>query len=106
MASKLRALYQRRKGRDLFDLWLVLNKSILDVKEMIFIFKKYCEHGGHIITRALFEENLSQKQAHKDFVSDMEPILAKNYSWDFYKALKLVKQQVIDHLPGQEWKGK
>ena len=25
MATKLRALYQRRKGRDLFDLWLVMN---------------------------------------------------------------------------------
>jgi predicted nucleotidyltransferase component of viral defense system len=26
VATKLRALYQRRKGRDLFDLWLALNE--------------------------------------------------------------------------------
>jgi predicted nucleotidyltransferase component of viral defense system len=29
MATKLRALYQRRKGRDLFDMWLVLNSCLI-----------------------------------------------------------------------------
>lgn len=30
LATKLRALYTRRKGRDLYDLWLTLTKLTLD----------------------------------------------------------------------------
>ena len=30
MATKLRALYQRRKVRDLFDLWYVVDRQLID----------------------------------------------------------------------------
>ncbi len=35
MSTKLRALYQRRKGRDLFDLWLVLNGGEADPADIL-----------------------------------------------------------------------
>lgn len=38
MATKLRALYQRRKGRDLFDVWWVSTKNLIDLSKMINIF--------------------------------------------------------------------
>ncbi len=44
IATKLRALYQRRKGRDLFDIWHVFKQNLVDINQVIEIFKKYCEH--------------------------------------------------------------
>lgn len=38
MATKLRALYERDKGRDVFDLWLALNQQNFNIPEMIQIF--------------------------------------------------------------------
>lgn len=49
LATKLRALYQRRKGRDLFDLWHVLKNNMVDIDKVITIFQKYCPNDeiGH-----------------------------------------------------------
>jgi predicted nucleotidyltransferase component of viral defense system len=41
VASKIRALYQRRKGRDLFDLWLALDEMGLDPDGIIAAFAPY-----------------------------------------------------------------
>jgi len=78
IATKLRALYQRRKGRGLFDLWLVLKQNLVDVNKVILIFKKYCIHNNQIITSALFEQNLTLKRNHRDFVIDIKPLLLKD----------------------------
>jgi predicted nucleotidyltransferase component of viral defense system len=39
MATKIRALHQRRKGQDLFDLWMVIDKNLIDIDLTIDIFK-------------------------------------------------------------------
>lgn len=49
MATKLRALYQRRKRRDLFDLWYVANQSLINLDRVVEIFSKYCANDGIII---------------------------------------------------------
>ena len=37
MGTKLRALYQRRKGRDLFDMWYVFSKGLVDIDKVVYI---------------------------------------------------------------------
>jgi predicted nucleotidyltransferase component of viral defense system len=59
MATKLRALYQRRKGRDLFDVWLVFKNKMADIDKVIEVFLKYCENDERTISREL----LSRKHA-------------------------------------------
>jgi predicted nucleotidyltransferase component of viral defense system len=49
LATKLRALYQRRKGRDLYDLWLALTSLALDDERLIECFERYLAEGGHRI---------------------------------------------------------
>ena len=44
MGTKLRALYQRRKGRDLFDLWLCLSRGLLDPEQVVACFTAYMKH--------------------------------------------------------------
>jgi len=45
----LRALYQRRKGRDLFDLAAALRGLKVSSERIVNAFKKYCENGGQNI---------------------------------------------------------
>ena len=61
IGTKLRALYQRRKGRDLFDLWIVLKNNMIDCDKVIEVFLAYCKQEDNIITRALFEKNMLEK---------------------------------------------
>jgi len=51
LGTKLRALYQRKKGRDLFDLCVALEAGI-DPAAIAEIFRAYATRGGHNITRA------------------------------------------------------
>ena len=64
MGTKFKALYQRRKGRDLFDLWLVLDKGLINIDKVLHAFDQYCTHDQCQVTRALFEKNLDEKQKH------------------------------------------
>ena len=98
IATKLRALYQRRKGRDLFDLWLVLKQNLVDVNKVISIFKKYCIHNNQIITRDLFEQNLILKRNHRDFVIDIKPLLTQETNWNADEAFELVNKKIISRL--------
>ncbi|MBS3813641.1 nucleotidyl transferase AbiEii/AbiGii toxin family protein, partial [Candidatus Bipolaricaulota bacterium] len=61
MGSKLRALFQRRKGRDLFDLWFTLTREMVEPSRILSCFERYTSSLDTPITRARFEENLSRK---------------------------------------------
>ena len=41
LGTKMRALYQRRKGRDLFDLWKALSTQNIDTDKIIRCYRKY-----------------------------------------------------------------
>jgi predicted nucleotidyltransferase component of viral defense system len=103
MATKLRALYQRRKGRDLFDLWLVLEKQLINPKKLIPIFEKYCETNQEKITRAMFEKSMNLKNQHTDFREEMTLLLSADMAWDFDKAQALVHSELISKLKGESW---
>jgi predicted nucleotidyltransferase component of viral defense system len=95
IATKLRALYQRRKGRDLFDLWYVAKFHLINIEQVIDIFAKYCLHDGIFISREEFIKNLEQKKNYADFNTDMSVLLHSELSWDFEEAYKLVMNNII-----------
>lgn len=105
LGTKLRALYQRKKGRDLFDLWYALSEGKTNPEALITCFDRYMTEGGHTVTRALFEANLHEKSGRKDFRKDMDALLRRDLSWDFDKALKVVLAEIVSKLPGDPWKG-
>lgn len=105
MATKLCALYQRNKGRDLFDLWLVSNHELIDIKNIITIFEKFCKKTGSHITRALFEQNLSQKYDRPDFRADIIPLLNPMVKWNFDDGFKMVMEKFVKRIAGEPWKG-
>ena len=54
LATKLRALYQRRYGRDLFDLWDAHRRVRVDPVRVITAFESYLDRQGLKVTRAEF----------------------------------------------------
>ena len=105
LGTKVRELYQRKKGRDLFDLWKAFVISEVDPAQIINCFLKYMEHEGHRVSRAEFEKNLSEKFQDLRFLEDIGPLLMKNSGWDFHKAVEIVMSSLIARLPGEAWQG-
>ena len=105
LGTKLRALYQRKAGRDLFDLAVALSGSKANPERIVAVFLRYMEHGGHTISRALFEKNLAEKMRDPEFLADISPLLSDRYEWDPHAEAPLVRSRLIELLPGEPWKG-
>ena len=87
LGTKLRALYQRRKGRDLFDFWYAFkqNKNI-DADKLVKIFIAYMNNGRTPVIQKQFLENLAIKKESKAFNEDIKPLLSPD----------IVKQYKVD----------
>lgn len=99
LATKLRALYQRRKGRDLFDLWYTCKYRSIDMARVIDVFQAYCAHEGIEITQKKFKDNLASKRRNRDFQIDMYVLLPDKIGWDFEVAYDFVQHYFISQLP-------
>ena len=108
LGTKLRALYQRKKGRDLFDLWYAFNvhRDTPEIDRIIEVFQKYMIHGGHKTSRALFEKNLFEKRVSTQFTGDIRPLLRTDINWDFDQAFDSIMETLISRLPGEPWQGR
>ncbi len=92
LATKIRALYQRSKGRDLFDLWLGLTRLGTTPHDLIDAFGPYRPEG---ITSSLAIANLSQKLQRPEFRGDLDRLTSeppKGYDID------TAGQLIIDRL--------
>jgi len=105
LGTKLRALYQRKKGRDLFDLWWAARHRSVDFDRIIRCFREYLEHGGYRVSRAEFEANLAQKMRDPAFTADLGRLLAPGVDWDLTEAARLVIDELVPRLQGEPWKG-
>jgi predicted nucleotidyltransferase component of viral defense system len=107
LGTKLRALFQRKKGRDLFDLAVALRELEFDVASLIYCFYYYLERQNVRISRAEFEENLRQKEDQMPFREDMQSLMADSQvpPRSFQENFDLVMHKIIQYLPGEAWKG-
>jgi predicted nucleotidyltransferase component of viral defense system len=105
LATKLRALYQRKAGRDLFDLALALRSPKANAARIVTVFLHYMQAGGHNISRALFEQNLVEKMHDSEFLADISPLLSDSNAWDPAAEAPLVSRRLLALLPGDPWKG-
>ncbi len=97
VATKIRALYQRSKGRDLFDLWLALEHLHLDPDEMLAAFGPY-RPAGLTAQRAI--DNLEEKVRDRLFRNDIDALVATlpdGYTVD--GAADLVASRLLNRLP-------
>lgn len=105
MATKLRALYQRKKGRDLFDLWIAMEQfPELEIDKTVRFFRAYLEHSNLAISRVEFEANLANKMADPAFTDDVVPLLAteqdgKPRAFDSVQAYEQIRARILALLP-------
>lgn len=105
LGTKLRALYQRKKGRDLFDLDLSLDHAEFDGDLLLEAFDEYMAFGGTPVTRAQFEANMAAKIADAPFLTDVPPLLRTGVEYDPTEAWSRVHSALVSRLPGNPWKG-
>ena len=73
-ATKIRALFQRAKGRDLFDLWLAVMQAGAPPAGIANCFDPY-RPAGWTVARAA--ANLDAKLLNREFTSDVEHLVAE-----------------------------
>lgn len=96
VATKLRALYQRLKGRDLFDLWLAITQLGADPQAIIDAFTPYKPAG---YTPGLAEKNLRDKLPRPAFRDDLIALLSEwPTGYDIDAAADLVVTELIARL--------
>jgi predicted nucleotidyltransferase component of viral defense system len=109
LATKLRALLQRNKGRDLFDLDHALTVfEGLNAARIVKCFLLYLERAEMAISRAEAQQRMFQKLVNPAFFTDMRPLLstdrAKTLTHETLKAaFARVMTGLIDRIPGEEW---
>ena len=100
LATKLRALYQRRKGRDLFDLdqaFLLYPK--IDCLKLIACFQYYLMREQRNIARTAFEENIALKLQDPIFQEDIRPLISAKLVYDPRVAYEHLHNRLIQLLP-------
>ena len=100
LGTKLRALYQRKKGRDLFDLYVALNRTSLDIDNVIQCYQRYMEFVvNKVPTYKQYIQNMELKMQDPLFLNDTQ-VLLRNGSdtFDPQAAYELVRKKLIDQL--------
>lgn len=106
ISTKLRALFQRRKGRDLFDLYQVLlSYPNLEPALVINCFINYLKKEKLSVSQAEFEENMFYKLQDELFIDDIIPLLPTTLKYNAAQAYKLAHEKLISGLPGKGWEG-
>lgn len=103
LGTKLRALFQRRRGRDLFDLYwaLTMSKLRVDPAAVIESFEHYLQQEGSTAGRAEFTGLLEAHLADRGFCSDMQPLLRAGVVYDPREAGEYVKKRLLSLLPAR-----
>ena len=99
LGTKMRALYQRRKGRDLFDLYVGLTQGQYDADEIIQCYNRYMAFGvENSPTYKQFVNNMEAKLNDEEFLGDTMGLLRPELSFDPTAAYQIVKETLIDRL--------
>ena len=109
LATKLRALLQRDKGRDLFDLDHALDAlPDLNLHRVVELFVRYLDQQGQAISRAEAEQRMLAKFARPDLLGDIRALLTPDRAESLdaaagRAAFLSVFTNVIALIPGDRW---
>jgi predicted nucleotidyltransferase component of viral defense system len=100
LATKLRALYQRKKGRDLFDLFIALTqKPELDIDALLHSYREYINFSVEKPpTQREYLLNMEAKLQDSDFLGDTTALLRPDVPYDPQAAYELVKTMLIERI--------
>jgi len=99
LGTKIRALYQRRKGRDLFDLWKALTTQKVDTDKVIICYREYIRFVvDNPPTKKEYLINIEQKIEDEEFLGDTAMLLRFDEKYNPVEAWEFVRNQLIERL--------
>jgi len=99
ICTKLWALYQRKKGRDLFDLYKALKTNNLNADNVIKCYHKYISFSdGESPSQAVYLANMEEKMQEDIFLKDTQALLSPSLIFDAQTAYEIVKKELIEKL--------
>lgn len=99
LGTKLRALYQRKKGRDLFDIHYALENLDLDIDKVIECFHTYMKQEDLKAPSAReFELNMEEKMKDEEFTGDITALLRPEIVYYQEEAFWAVMNLIISKL--------
>lgn len=103
LGTKMRALFQRSQGRDLFDLYHALTTlETIDANLIVDSFLYYMDREGTSAGRAEFTQLLEEHLQNRGFCSDMNSLLRQGIDYDVQAAGAYVKKHLLTLLPGDD----
>jgi len=100
LGTKLRALYQRSKGRDLFDLYYSELNLGLNIQEIIHCYNEYMSFGNdkRLPSQKEYLLNITEKENDPGFTGDMEALLRPDALYNSEDAFNWLKESVISKM--------
>jgi len=99
LGTKLRALYQRRKGRDLFDIYYALINLDLDTKKLLNCYREYMAFSVEKPpTQKQYIQNIEEKLKNPDFEGDIYGLLRPGVEYDQNAAYELIKSELLEKI--------
>ncbi|MBU2528361.1 nucleotidyl transferase AbiEii/AbiGii toxin family protein [bacterium] len=96
IGTKLRALYQRKKGRDLYDIYKALCSEQSDSRSILKCYRKYMMASvGKMPSKKEFLKNIEAKINDPDFLTDVEALLKPGEIYNSDRAFELIKKELI-----------
>lgn len=98
LGTKLRALYQRKKGRDLFDLYYIAQQEVLSYEEIIYCFRAYLRRNREQVpTQKQFLRNLEEKMSSEIFTGDTEGLLVPGLNYRPQEAFSWLSEKLLPY---------
>lgn len=100
LGTKLRALYQRSKGRDLFDLDYSRQNIYLNYEQIVTCFKEYTSFatGKRPPSKKEFLLNIREKENSPEFTGDIEGLLRPEIAYNQDEAFVWLKTELIEKI--------
>lgn len=100
LGTKLRALYQRKKGRDLFDMFITLSQQPgLDIDKLLHCYREYMKFSvENPPSQREYILNMEAKMKDAEFLGDTTALLRPEIPFDSSEAYDLLKTQLIEKL--------
>lgn len=100
LGTKLRALYQRRKGRDLYDMYKALvNQPDLDKEALLKCYHEYIKFAvDNPPIQKLYLQNMEAKMQDPEFLGDIAGLIRPTENYDQQAAYQMVKSEMLEKI--------
>jgi len=99
IGTKIRALYQRRKGRDLYDLYKALTLANMNIEQVLTCYHEYMKFVvDNPPTQKQFLQNMELKMKDREFLDDTVSLLRVEEKYDSKKAYELIKINILEKI--------